>query len=288
MPDIVLHPETAAAISRLIASPPQSLMIIGPAGSGRSALARHLAIRLLDTQSPGDHPQYRVISAADGIEAIRNLQHFASLKVPGADAAVNRIAVVEQAEQLGIEAQNAFLKLLEEPPKGTLLMLLTTHGSALLPTIQSRVQSLTVRAPQNEALHRHFSDLGHDQKSIQQVTLMTGGLPGLATALLDGDATHPLYAAAEQARQLLRLSTFERLATVDSLAKQKETAIQTVIMLCRMAAAALRQMAQVPTPEAGKRVATWQRILTASDQAATQLRQNGQPKLVLTELMLAL
>ncbi len=53
-----------------------------------------------------------------------------------------KIGLIAEAECLGDEAQNAFLKTLEEPPPNTMLLLLTTVPRRLLPTIRSRCQRL--------------------------------------------------------------------------------------------------------------------------------------------------
>jgi DNA polymerase-3 subunit delta' len=53
-----------------------------------------------------------------------------------------KIGIISEAESLGDEAQNAFLKTLEEPPPRTMLLLLTVNPRKLLPTIRSRCQRL--------------------------------------------------------------------------------------------------------------------------------------------------
>lgn len=82
------------------------------------------------------------------VGAIRNLQRLASMR----PAVGNRsIFVVGDAElmvpqEASPEAANAFLKLLEEPPGGTTLLLTTSQPGALLPTIRSRVLAIRVGA----------------------------------------------------------------------------------------------------------------------------------------------
>lgn len=73
------------------------------------------------------------------IEAIRNFMLQLSLK---ARPDRLKIGLIQAAECLGPEAQNAFLKTLEEPPPQTLLLLLTANARLLLPTIRSRCQTL--------------------------------------------------------------------------------------------------------------------------------------------------
>ena len=55
-----------------------------------------------------------------------------------------KIGIIVEAECLGEEAQNAFLKTLEEPPPNTLLLLLTVNSRKLLPTIRSRCQTISL------------------------------------------------------------------------------------------------------------------------------------------------
>lgn len=58
-----------------------------------------------------------------------------------------KLGVIVDAERMNVQAQNAFLKTLEEPPPRTLLLLLTTQPEQLLPTIQSRVIEIGLMPP---------------------------------------------------------------------------------------------------------------------------------------------
>lgn len=292
MPDLVFHPDTAAAVQSVLERNPHALLIVGPSGSGKASLAQLLATSWLavDAEALANYPYYKTVAADQGIAAIRELQQFASLKVPGTAGtrAVNRIAFVDMADQLGTEAQNALLKLLEEPPAGMVIMLSTEHERSMLPTIVSRAQSLAIKTPDPASLQTHFVSQGHEADSVKQVLNMTGGLPGMTAVLLAGDRTQLLFQAAEQARVILRHTTFERLLLVDTLSKQKDLAAQTVAMLIRMAQAALRQLASTASPEAAKRAEQWQHIMSVAAVAQNRLQTNGQAKLALTSLMLSL
>lgn len=78
------------------------------------------------------------LSRRIGIGDIRDLRHQISLKAyyPGR----RKIFVLTEAERMTAEASNALLKTLEEPPAASLLILLTSRPSSLLPTIVSRCQ----------------------------------------------------------------------------------------------------------------------------------------------------
>ncbi|MEY2480151.1 MAG: polymerase subunit delta [Verrucomicrobiota bacterium] len=109
-------------------------LISGPAGSGKRALASDLA---------------EAVNGADGIflaepesksrkiviEQIRDLEH--TLQMRAADGR-RKVAIISEADRLQPQAANAFLKTLEEPPKDSLLLLLSALPEALPDTILSR------------------------------------------------------------------------------------------------------------------------------------------------------
>lgn len=81
------------------------------------------------------------------ISAIRELRSAAYILPNEAD---KKIFIIEYAEQMNIEAQNAFLKILEEPPEFVNFILLCESKSPLLETVQSRVTAYNLGAAQDE------------------------------------------------------------------------------------------------------------------------------------------
>lgn len=77
----------------------------------------------------------RMKSRRIAVDAIRDLERPLRLTAPEGKW---KVGVVAEADRMGVEASNAFLKTLEEPPARTLLLLLTSNPQALLPTILSR------------------------------------------------------------------------------------------------------------------------------------------------------
>lgn len=66
-----------------------------------------------------------------------------------------KIYIVDEAEKLSVQAQNALLKTIEEPPVYAVIMLLTTNAGMLLPTIQSRCVKLDLK-PVPSAMVKHY------------------------------------------------------------------------------------------------------------------------------------
>ncbi len=66
-----------------------------------------------------------------------------------------KIYIVDEAEKMNVQAQNALLKTIEEPPEYAVILLLTTNGDSFLPTIRSRCVSLRLKAVE-DSLIREF------------------------------------------------------------------------------------------------------------------------------------
>ncbi len=285
MTPLVIHPLTARQIAAFGAQPSHGLLLHGPAGSGKSAVANQLAATILGL-GPEQLTDYPYLLQLDGptissaaIEGVRQLEHFLSLRVPKTGA-ITRIVVITDAQALSRQAQNALLKTIEEPPQATLLILTAPSQASVLPTISSRLQAIQLKRPSHQAVVDYFTADKHAAKAIEQSYAISGGLPGLMAALLT-NADHPLQPATETARKLLQQTVYERLLLVDELAKQKPHVINTLFILQQMAHARL----QTTT---GVQFIRWQQIMQASYEAAEQLDNSAQPKLVLDGLMLKL
>lgn len=287
-PDLILHPVTAEQFEALTANPTHAIAVVGPRGSGRRSLAEALAARLLALKNGklDAHPYFlrlRRDETSISIEQIRQLQRFTQLKTTGSRA-IRRAILLADAGRLTLEAQNALLKLLEEPPADTVLLLTVENEHALLPTIMSRVQTLTVHAPPAQAIRQHFLKQ-FDAAAVDKAFFLSGGLPGLMVALLQNKQQHPLFAAVNRAKEILQASAFERLVIADSLSKNREEARGALRALRHIAEIGLTQAA---TRQDAQKLRQWHGIVKGAYAAEEALAANASAKLVLTNLMLAL
>jgi len=286
--DFVFHAQTRAQLENLARNPSHAIAIVGNKGIGKRAIAELLAAQLLDQtiSELTKHPYVLTVNPDEqtlSIEEIRRVQQFTQLKTVGAGT-IRRIILLLGAGRMTTEAQNAFLKLLEEPPADTVILLTVENESSLLPTILSRVQTLTVRPASESDIRAHFGK-NFEAAAIEKAFFLSGGLPGLMQALLEGNTEHPLTPAVAEAKTILQTKTFERLALVDGLSKKKE-ALPYVLQ-------ALRQIAETGRNQASKqqdptKIARWHQIIKATYEAESALAKNANTKLVLTNLMLAL
>lgn len=295
MPDLsllVFHPLTKLALNGFVERPGHALLLTGLPGSGKATTAQFVAAKLLRISANAhatdlEHPYVRIIRPVDNkaisIETIRGIQQFLRLRVPGSKADnIARAIIIEDAQLLTIEAQNALLKTLEEPPNDTVLILTATSIDAVLPTIQSRIQKLAVLPPAADELNAYFSNAGFKSADVQRALMLSGELPGLATALLTKDMEHPLVAATTHARGILQSKTYERLLLVDGLSKQRDLCLNILYILGQMSRMALLKASD---PKAAAR---WRTVMASTYQATERLQRNTQTKLVMTHFMLSL
>ncbi len=287
--EVALHPHTKEHVAQFVAHPSHAAILIGSNGVGKTCVAEIIAQAVLGLTGAKlqSYPYFKLIGPAKdsiSIESIRELQHFLQLRTLG-ERQLRRVVIIEHAEGLTVEAQNAFLKLLEEPPADTVLLLTVDNQRALLPTILSRVQTIPVYAPTEDALRSFFAPKASDDAALNQAFFLSGGLPGLMAALLAGDQTHPLLAGVADAKLILQKQTFERLALVEGMSKQKEAARYVLQALQHIAQTGIDQAAKKSDPA---KIKQWHKVLKLSTQALENLGKNANPKLVLTNLMLNL
>lgn len=284
----VIHPATKAAIDRYLAHPAQSVLITGPTGSGLTTVAHIVAARLLDVAAENlqNYPYVLLIrpeNEAISISAIRDIQQFVSLQVPSTRQ-IGRIILIDDAHAMTREAQNALLKLLEEPPRQTVLLLVSSRPRLLLPTIISRVQQLRISRPDENDVVTHLEKRGYEKAIITKLLLASSQNVAETVRQLESGSEQTEHSIA-LAKQALAAEPFERLVMVDKDLKDKTIARDFVRTLSIIASRSSYGLAQRSDEVALRR---WQVILTAVEKAAQALARNGNQKLVLTELMLSL
>ena len=278
---LLLHPRTEARLSAFIHNPSHALLLTGESGSGKGTLATHITQQILGTTGPA---HVKLLGNAEGpitIDQIRDAIHFTQLSVPGSDT-IKRCIVIENAQRMGQEAQNALLKLLEEPPADTLLLLTVPSSDDLLQTIRSRTQILPVLPVSLDSCLKYFVKSNIDASIITRNYFLSAGRIGLLKALID-EPDHPLVKQIDTAKNLVRANVFERLSLVDNLAKNRDSLETLLMAIVRVTDAALQQAIR---SNSTKNITRRTRSVRVAINAKDNLSKNPNTKLLLSDLML--
>jgi len=275
------HAETSGRL-------PHAILLDGPPGWGKRFLARQLARSLThmspkdpatmlfgDDASDGDllaHRDVRIVQrgVADSgrlrrqilIDQVRELGEFL---VRTAGAGGRRIAIVELAEDLNVNAANALLKRLEEPGSGCHLILVSHRISQVLPTIRSRCQRLAVAPGSLEAARAWLGNQLATDVEPGRMLQLVGGAPLLARERADSEL--PLLADAVDA--------FLSGAPADALIKDDRERADLVLELL------YRAVARTVRAEAGKPPARALHFLDRITRARRLLGSPSNPNVIL-------
>lgn len=125
-------------------------------------------------------------SSADARKTVRvnSLRGMSEWLFESAALAHGRAAIISNAQLMSVGASNAVLKIFEEPPEHSLILMLSSSLSALLPTILSRAFKLVVLPPSREVAAMFLQQHGADPARVPLALALSGGAPYGALELL--------------------------------------------------------------------------------------------------------
>lgn len=153
-------------------------ILTGEEGTGRKSIANAFAMTLLCEKGgtepcmvchsckqalSGNHPDLIYVThekpASIGVDDIREQINDTIQIRPY--SSYYKIYIVDEAEKMTVQAQNALLKTIEEPPAYGVILLLTENSEAFLPTILSRCVSLKLRPVKDEQIRKYLMEELH-------------------------------------------------------------------------------------------------------------------------------
>jgi DNA polymerase-3 subunit delta' len=264
---ILGHRRLIALLSRAIArnTLPPSLLLAGPSGVGkrRTALAVAAAINCLEPYRGADleydacgkcascrrmdrrvHPDIVVIEPGDmgsiKIEQVRDAIDRSGFRP---FEARRRVVIIDEADAMVPAAQNALLKTLEEPPPGSVFILVSSMPDALLPTVVSRCPRLRFGVlSAGEVADALIRDHEYGESEARAVAADADGSIGRALAAATIDLTEARNAAQHLLEQAARISDpSRRIEAIKDLTGKKATPAgeREQLAACLRAAASL-------------------------------------------------
>lgn len=188
-----------------------ALLLSGAEGVGLMTIARHYANMsgaIVSLVLPEKDEKIDLEKGTITIASVRRLYEQTRTVEPK-----GRIIIIDYVERMATAAQNAFLKLLEEPIEGTRFILLSHQPQQLLPTIHSRVQHIVLRPITEEASGALLDELSvTDATKRTQLLFIAEGLPAILTRLAQDEGLFKTRAeTVKDARTFVTGTPYERL-----------------------------------------------------------------------------
>lgn len=208
MTKLIVNAASEKLLNAYLKSPAHALCLSGDEGVGLGSIATWLAEELSDSPQTITRilPEKGLIS----IDRIRQLYEQTRSIQNG-----RRCIIIDDADAMSVDAQNALLKLLEEPVENIHFILTTHYLPTLLATIRSRTQVVTVLHIGEAESKQLLSTFSLDQTQLAQSLFMAAGRPAELTRLAsDANYFASKVGVVTDARTFLQSDTYNQLKIV--------------------------------------------------------------------------
>ena len=165
-------------------------LIIGEDGIGKSLVAKEFAMNILGVEKDKDYIdiiEYRTDKESFGIDYIRKVIEEANKKPYEFN---KKIILIYNGEKLTVQAQNAFLKTIEEPPKGVFIIITSNSSESILDTIKSRCQIYKLWPLNKDEMleYININYKGISGEEINGLLSFSEGVPGRIKKMINDDS----------------------------------------------------------------------------------------------------
>ncbi|MFK7840351.1 MAG: DNA polymerase III subunit delta' [Bdellovibrionales bacterium] len=184
----------------LLKNPPHnpnqnSMFDIEPVNLDQSSLHIDRADPIFSRVASGGHPDLLTLERAYDATKNRTAESLAVAELRKVEPFLRmtssnggwRVVIIDDADTMNRNAQNALLKILEEPPKNTIIMLITHRLGALIPTIRSRTRLINIDIITNDVMNELLVKKGYsvDSNQLEIISAMANGSFGQACDLIE-------------------------------------------------------------------------------------------------------
>ena len=214
---LVGNTKTALAVTNALKENrlPHAILIEGDSGTGKHTLAEFLSAAAVcsndnipcgeckncSLQKANSHPDITVTAPEEGkkniaVSQIRALKNEAYIKPHMASC---RVFIIDCADTMNEQSQNALLKVLEEPPGNAVFLLIAESKASLLETIISRCVVLTLSCPETNVALAHIKSITeYSENDILSALATSQNNIGKALNILKGESDTKTSAAAKE------------------------------------------------------------------------------------------
>lgn len=286
--NMLLHPHTHDTLHKLANNPQHAYIFHGMEGLGKfTAALACIAQR---------HPKKQQLIFGNNWEFLHTVSPLKDKKSIGIDQikqidafiqlahSYDTYVVIDDADRLTPEAQNAFLKTLEEPPEHIHIILIVHNDARIASTIHSRAQHVSFLPPPRERIKIYLDSLSVEPEASRFILHMSQAVPGRAVRLAqDTEELAVAKGRLEEARVLLSAPLTQRILLINTL--NKDQSLQVLESMKVMTQAALR--ATVSKSDTTK-ASQWSHKANLVLDALENLQKNANQRLVMTHLVLNL
>lgn len=166
-------------------------IFLGEDGIGKSVIAKNIAIKLIGESEYKDyvdivHFRSEKNKASIGVNAIRELIEEINKKPYQSD---KKVVIIHEGHKMTIQAQNALLKTIEEPPKNVFIFILCENIENILDTIKSRCQIHKFNTLSEDDM-RTYLQVNYPELNEDNIALLlsfSSGIPGKAEFLMNNE-----------------------------------------------------------------------------------------------------
>lgn len=257
---IILSSQIKHSIASYAKNTPHALLLHGRTGAGLTTTAMAFAQAL--TKSANIMRIQPDEAGSIKVRTVRELYEYTRTKQDE-----KLVIILDDADTMQPNAQNALLKLLEEPPRHVVFILTTHRLQYILPTIQSRVQSIQVPTISQKQSEQLLDTLGVTDDAVRrQLLFIARGLPAELTRLAEDKAYFEKRVESfRRARDFMQGNSYQKLIITYKIGTNRDIALALLDDTAHIIETSLREKPQK------KLVA----ILDATLQAQDKLRQDG-------------
>lgn len=205
---------------------------IGPGSVGKRTVAKKLASTLLKTPEEKlfSHPDFIYMERGEDEKTgklkkeitVNQAREIRSRLQTTSWQEGYRVVIINEAEKLNNESASALLKILEEPPKRSIFLLLVENEAALIPTIKSRIQTFYFSLVKPAEVAVGLREMGADPEKAELFARRCLGKPGLAINFLQEDFSDKYSELLKTFQEMVGAPFYRKLQLVENYFGDKE------------------------------------------------------------------